>query len=265
MDLPYPPTFPFLSCTDLGDRCRRPAWGPWHPAPAAAPALPSRLFRMEEGKNKGKISPEGLTDRSFFAVLPARSQVVCINRIEREMDGERPTYAFSAPRFLLELEIPRSRGAGRGLGHLTPSKGPNSGFGAPQQVKSTELCAKTQHSFSEFMASAPPSSEDCQRLPKIAKISNPNQFKIQPSLGGTEKGIKCSIFILRSRAGVSSILCFNSRLALSFRRLLSRISFRGSTTRFVHYIQSQVNPAEFSVTGSPKTEFVHSLLSVRFR
>ena len=80
---------------------------------------------------------------------------------------------------------------------------------------------------------------------------------------GTEKGIKCSIFILRSRAGVSSILCFNSRLALSFRRLLSRISFRGSTTRFVHYIQSQVNPAEFSVTGSPKTEFVHSLLSVR--
>jgi len=181
------------------------------------------------------------------------------------MDGERPTYAFSAPRFLLELEIPRSRGAGRGLGHLTPSKGPTSGFGAPQQVKSTELCAKTQHSFSEFMASAPPSSEDCQRLPKIAKISNPNQFKIQPSLGGTEKGIKCSIFILRSRAGVSSILCFNSRLALSFRRLLSRISFRGSTTRFVHYIQSQVNPAKFSVTGSPKTEFVHSLLSVRFR
>ena len=194
--------------------------------------------------------------------MPARSQVVCINRIEREMDGERPTYAFSAPRFLLELEIPRSRGAGRGLGHLTPSKGPNSGFGAPQQVKSTELCAKTQHSFSEFMASAPPSSEDCQRLPRFPTQTS---FKIQPSLGGTEKGIKCSIFILRSRAGVSSILCFNSRLALSFRRLLSRISFRGSTTRFVHYIQSQVNPAEFSVTGSPKTEFVHSLLSVRFR
>ena len=158
-------------------------------------------------------------------------------------------------------KIPRSRGAGRGLGHLTPSKGPNSGFGAPQQVKSTELCAKTQHS--EFMASAPRKiAKDCHRWPRFPTQTS---FKIQPSLGGTEKGIKCSIFILRSRAGVSSILCFNSRLALSFRRLLSRISFRGSTTRFVHYIPSQVNPAEFSVTGSPKTEFVHSLLSVRFR
>ena len=181
------------------------------------------------------------------------------------MDGERPTYAFSAPRFLLELEIPRSRGAGRGLGHLTPSKGPNSGFGAPQQVKSTELCAKTQHSSIHGVCTSqlgrwPKMAQDCQDFqPKASRIQNTRKCR------GTEKGIKCSIFILRSRAGVSSILCFNSRLALSFRRLLPRMSFRGSTTRFVHYIQSQVNPAEFSVTGSPKTEFVHSLLSVRFR
>ena len=211
MDLPYPPTFPFLSCTDLGDRCRRPAWGPWHLAPAAAPALPSRLFRMEEGKNKGKISPEGLTDRSFFAVLPARSQVVCINRIEREMDGERPTYAFSAPRFLLELEIPRSRGARRGLGHLTPSKGPNSGFGAPQQVKSTELCAKTQHSFSEFMASAPPSSEDCQRLPKIAKISNPNRHSKYNQVWGAPKKASSVVFSSCDRAPASPRFCVSIR------------------------------------------------------
>ena len=85
------------------------------------------------------------------------------------------------------------------------------------------LCAKTQHSFSEFMASA-------SQLGRLPKIANPNLIQNTTKFGGHRKSIKCSIFILRSRAGVSSILCFNSRLALSFRRLLSRISFRGSTT-----------------------------------
>ena len=78
-------------------------------------------------------------------------------------------------------------------------------------------------------------AKDCQRLPRFPTQTS---FKIQPSLGGTEKGIKCSIFILRSRAGVSSILCFNSRLALSFRRLLSRISFP-HPIRTLHSIPSE--------------------------
>jgi len=139
-------------------------------------------------------------------------------------------------------KFPHPVGAGRGLGHLTPSKGPNSGFGAPQQVKSTECCAETQHSF---MASAPPSSEDGPRWPKIAKISNPKPlvFKIRESVGAPKKASSV-VFSSCDRAPASpSSLCVQFAIST----LVSPPSFSSifgwSTTRFVHsYIPYRVQP-----------------------